>query len=298
MQIMLYVVQAPNCVWLFVTPWTVTYQAPLSFTISRSLLKFMSIESVILSNYLILCCPLFLFPWIFPSIRVFSNESALHIRWANLCTSSLILFTILWSHFHYPYFTKETDMATHSSILALKIPWKKRVAGLQSMGSRRVGHDWATSLHLLYKGGNAFKDLSIKTFHQVWQSATLTEHQIHWGPEPMYSLPYPQQCWAQAWHLQWWNMQVSDGLSQCKPQSYQPDQPDWNALLLTSDLFQPCILLHLPQRRTRLSSVSGWCLLYLSKRDFPQQTSHWAPASFLFSISLDPQNYCDLGTLQ
>ena len=56
-------------------------QAPLPFTISQSLLKFMSIESGMLSNHLILCCPLPLLPSTFPSIRVFSNESALHIRW-------------------------------------------------------------------------------------------------------------------------------------------------------------------------------------------------------------------------
>ena len=64
------------------TPWTVTRQASLSIINSWSLLKLMSIESVIPSNYLILCHPLFL-PSIFPSIRVFSNESALHIRWPN-----------------------------------------------------------------------------------------------------------------------------------------------------------------------------------------------------------------------
>ena len=64
-----------------VTPWTVALQAFLSFTISWSLLKLMSIESVMPSNHLILCHPLLLLPSIFPSIRVFSNESALHIRW-------------------------------------------------------------------------------------------------------------------------------------------------------------------------------------------------------------------------
>ena len=68
-------------VWLFATPWTATHQASLFFTISRSLLKLMSIESVMPSNHLILCCPLFLLPSIFPSIKVFSNESAFHIRW-------------------------------------------------------------------------------------------------------------------------------------------------------------------------------------------------------------------------
>ena len=66
---------------LFATPWTVACQAPLSHTISWSLLTFMSIESMILSNHLILHCNFLLLPSIFPSIRVFSNESALHISW-------------------------------------------------------------------------------------------------------------------------------------------------------------------------------------------------------------------------
>ena len=62
-------------------PWTAAHQASLSITNSRSLLKLMSIESVMPSNHLILCCPLLLLPSIIPSIRVFSNESALHNRW-------------------------------------------------------------------------------------------------------------------------------------------------------------------------------------------------------------------------
>ena len=66
---------------LFATPWTVACQASLSITNSQSLLKLMSIESVMPSNHRILCCPLILLPSIFPSIRVFSNELALCIRW-------------------------------------------------------------------------------------------------------------------------------------------------------------------------------------------------------------------------
>ena len=66
---------------LFAIPWTTAHQASLSITNSQSLLKFMSFESVMPSNYLILCLPLLLLPSIFPSIRVFSNESVLHIRW-------------------------------------------------------------------------------------------------------------------------------------------------------------------------------------------------------------------------
>ena len=66
------VFQSLNGVWLFVTPWTAACQASLSFMVSQSLLKFMSIESMMLSNHLILCCPLLLLPSIFPIIRVFS----------------------------------------------------------------------------------------------------------------------------------------------------------------------------------------------------------------------------------
>ena len=74
-------VQLLSYIQLFVTPWTVALQASLSITNSQSLLKLMPIESVMPSNHLILCHPLLLPPSIFPSIRVFSNESVLHIRW-------------------------------------------------------------------------------------------------------------------------------------------------------------------------------------------------------------------------
>ena len=74
-------VQSLSRVWLFATPWTTARQASLSITNSRSPPKPMSIESVMPSNHLILCCPLLLLPSIFPSIRVFSNKLTLHIRW-------------------------------------------------------------------------------------------------------------------------------------------------------------------------------------------------------------------------
>ena len=70
-----------SAVRLFVTPWAAAHQSSLSISNSRSLLKLMSIESVIPSNHLILCRSLLLLPSIFPSIRVFSNESVLHISW-------------------------------------------------------------------------------------------------------------------------------------------------------------------------------------------------------------------------
>ena len=74
-------VQSLSCVRLFATPWTAACQASLSFTISWSLLRLMSTESVMPSNCLILCCPLILLPSLFPSISVFSNELAPYIRW-------------------------------------------------------------------------------------------------------------------------------------------------------------------------------------------------------------------------
>ena len=81
--------QSLSCVWLFATPWTVAHQAPLSSTISRSLLRFMSIELVMSSNHLILCRPLLPLPSLFPSIRVFSNELAFCIRWPKYWSFSI-----------------------------------------------------------------------------------------------------------------------------------------------------------------------------------------------------------------
>ena len=74
-------VQSLSCVWLFATPWTEARQTSFSITNYRSLLILMSIESVVPSNYLILCHALLLLPSIFPSISIFSNESVLRIRW-------------------------------------------------------------------------------------------------------------------------------------------------------------------------------------------------------------------------
>ena len=77
-------VQPLSCVRLFANPWTAACQAFLSITNSQNLLKLMFIESVMPFNHLMLCCPLLLPPSIFPSIRGFSSESVLHIRWLNL----------------------------------------------------------------------------------------------------------------------------------------------------------------------------------------------------------------------
>ena len=100
------VVQWLSPVQLFVTLWTAAHQTSLSFTISQSLLKLMSIESVMPSNHLILCCPLLL-PSIFPSIRAFSNELALCIRWRKY-----------WSFSFSTSLSKE-----YSGLISLRIDW-------------------------------------------------------------------------------------------------------------------------------------------------------------------------------
>ena len=104
-----WLVQLFSHVGLFATPWISACQASLSFTISQSLLKLMSIESVMPSNHLNLCHPLFLLPSIFPSITVFSNDLALRIRWPKYWSlsfnispsneySGLVSFRIDWFH--------------------------------------------------------------------------------------------------------------------------------------------------------------------------------------------------------
>ena len=89
---LLVVVQLLSHVWLFASPWTAVFQASLSFTISQSLLKLMSIESVMPCSHLILCRPLLFLPSIFPSIRVFSNDLAFRIRWSKYWIFSFSTF--------------------------------------------------------------------------------------------------------------------------------------------------------------------------------------------------------------
>ena len=100
-------VESFSRVQLFETPWTARRQTSLSNTNSLSLPKLMSIESVMPSNHLILCCPLLLAPSIFPSIRVFSNESALHIRWPRYWSFSLNI----------------SPTNEHSGLISFKMDW-------------------------------------------------------------------------------------------------------------------------------------------------------------------------------
>ena len=114
------------------TPWTVAPQASLSFSISLSLLKFTSIELVMPSNHLILCHPLLLLPSIFPSIRVFSNESALHIRWLKYWSFS---FNI-------------SPFNEHSGLISLRMDWLDLLAVQGTLKSLLQHHSSKASILL------------------------------------------------------------------------------------------------------------------------------------------------------
>ena len=109
------VVQSLSCVHLFTGPWTAACQVPLSSATSLSLLKFMSINLVILSNYLILCHSLLLLHTIFCRIRVFSNGATLHIRWPKYCSFS---FSI----------SPSKEYAMLNSLWNLSFYWKTYIA--------------------------------------------------------------------------------------------------------------------------------------------------------------------------
>ena len=119
-------VQSLSHVWLFETPWTVAHQASLSITNSWSLLKLMYLASGMPSNHLILCHPHLLLPSIFPSIRIFSNESVLHIRWPKYWNfsfsispsnkySGLISFRMDWLDLLAVQWTLKSILQHHSS---------------------------------------------------------------------------------------------------------------------------------------------------------------------------------------
>ena len=123
-------VQSLSHVQLFATPWTTAHQASLSMTNSQSRFKLMSIESVMPSNHLILYCPLLLLPSIFPSIRVFSNESALHIRWSKYWSFS---FSISPSN-------------EYSGLISFRIDWFDLLAVQGTFKSLLQHHGWKASI--------------------------------------------------------------------------------------------------------------------------------------------------------
>ena len=128
-------VQSLSHVRLFANPWTAACQAFLSITNSRSLPKLMSFESVMPSNHLILCCPLLLLPSNFPSIRVFSNESALCIRWPKYWSFS---FNISPSN-------------EHPGLISFRMDWLDLLAVLGTLKSLLQHHSSKASVLLIAK---------------------------------------------------------------------------------------------------------------------------------------------------
>ena len=124
-------VQSLNRVWLFVTPWITAHQASLSITNSQSSLKLMSIESAMPSNHLILCCPLLLLLPIPPSIRVFSNESTLHMRRPKYWSFSFNM----------------SPSNKHPGLISFRMDW---LDSLQSKGLSRVFSNTTVQKHQFF----------------------------------------------------------------------------------------------------------------------------------------------------
>ena len=174
-------VQLLSHVWFFATPWTAACQASLSITNSWSLPKLMSIELVIPSNRLILCHPLLLLPSIFHSIRVFSNESALHVRWPkdwsfsfNISPSNehpgLISFRMDWLDLLAVQGTLKSLLQHHSSsafsfpcsptlefgVISTQQMWFKQTIALQlSCGCVKLSRSWVSQMALVVKNLSA-----------------------------------------------------------------------------------------------------------------------------------------------
>ena len=145
-------VQSLSHVRLFVTPWTAARQASLSIANSRSLLRLMSIESVIPSNHLIFCRPLLLLPSVFPSIRVFSNESVLHIRWPK--------------HWCFSFISPSNE---HPGLISSRMDWLDLLAVQGTLKSLLQHHSSKTSiLHC-----SAFFTVQLTSTHDYWKNHSL-----------------------------------------------------------------------------------------------------------------------------
>ena len=135
------------------TPWTAARQASLSFTISWSLLRYMSIDTMMLSNHLILCQALLLLPSVFPSIRVFSNESGLHIRWSKCWSFSL----------------NNSPSNDYSGLISFRIDWFDLLAVQGTLKSLLQNHNskasipWHSAFFMVQLSWKS-KDIKVKTF--------------------------------------------------------------------------------------------------------------------------------------
>ena len=201
----LVVVQSISRVWFFVTPWTAALQAFLSFSISWSLLKLMSNESVMPSNHLILCRPLLLLPSILPSITVFSNESALHIRWPKNWSfsispsneySGLISFRTDWLDLLTVQGTLKSLLQHHSS--------KASSLGRSAFFMVSLSHPYMTT----------GKTIAIQTLSTKWYLCFLIHCiRLSWSrtlqPTPVF-LPGESQGWRSVVGCHLWGRTESD----------------------------------------------------------------------------------------
>ena len=133
------------------TPWTAAHQASLSITNSRSLLKLMSIELVMPSNHLILCCPLLLLPSIFPSIRVFSDESLLRRRWPKYWSFS---FSV-------------SPSSEHSGLISFRMDWLDLLAVQGTLKSLLQHHSSKASI---LQRSAFFYSPTLTSIHDYWKN--------------------------------------------------------------------------------------------------------------------------------
>ena len=140
-------VQSLSHVRLSATPWTAAHQASLSITNSRNLLKLMSTESVLPSNHLILCCPLLLPPSIFPSIRVFSKESVLRIRWPK----------------HWMFSFSISPSSEYSRLISFRIDWLLSKGLSRVFSNTKFKSTDSSSLSFLYSP-------TLTSMHDYWKN--------------------------------------------------------------------------------------------------------------------------------
>ena len=156
------VVEFQSCVQLFETPWTIAHQASLSFTISQSLLKLMLTVSMMPSNnHLILCCLFLFLPSIFPSMRVFSDELVLHIRWLKY-----------WS------FTFSISSSNeHSGLISFRIDWFDLLAVQETLKSLLQHYNLKASIlqHSVF-----FYSPTLTSVHDYWKNHSFAQTDLCW----------------------------------------------------------------------------------------------------------------------
>ena len=153
-------VQSLSRVWLFATPWITAHHAPLSITNSRSLLKLMSTELVMPSSHLILCCPLLLLPPIPPSIRVFSNESTLYMRWPKYWSFS---FSISPSN-------------EHPGLISLRMDWLDLLAVQGTLKSPLTPQFKSINFSAL----SFLHSPTLTSIHDHWKNHSLDQMDLYW----------------------------------------------------------------------------------------------------------------------